>query len=263
MTAMLDDLLSTPNDPPATDEAGLRRQVCAVGRLMYHNGLIDAASGNITALLDDERVLATPSGLAKGFLRPEHLIIVDRQGQRVDETPATAHLKPTSELRMHLECYAQRPDVRGVVHAHPPTAIALTVAGYDFARAIIPEAVVVLGIIPVTPYAHPASAENQIAIRDLIGQHDAILLSHHGSLTVAGSVWEAYQRLETLEHTARILLLAEQAGGAREIAPHNVAKLLAMRDRLGLARPGDAARFAPLLAGSARDEKLATGQSLP
>lgn len=231
------------------DEAALREQICQIGRLMYQNKLIDGAAGNISARLDDRRVLATPSGLAKGFMSPEQLIVVDYDGNRVDESPANAHLKPTSELLMHLECYKRRPDVNGVVHAHPPTAVALTVAGYNFQRCIIPEAVIILGLIPVTPYANPASPEDRDVVRDLILSHDAIMLSHHGSLTVAKTVWEAYMHLETLEHTAKILFMAEQLGGARDLDPAAVAKLLVHRERLGFMREGDEERFAPLLAG--------------
>lgn len=211
---------------------------------MYANAYIDGASGNISARLGPDRVLATPSGLAKGFMKPEQLIVVNIAGQRVDQpNPANANLRPTSELVMHLECYKQRPDVNRVVHAHPPTAVALTVAGYDFQRCIIPEAVMILGLVPTTPYATPASLEDRDVINDLIREHDAIMLSHHGSLTVATTVWDAYMRLETLEHTAKILYMAEQMGGARVILPHQVEKLVEARRRLGLERPGDVERI--------------------
>lgn len=233
---------------PVYDEAALRQQICKIGRLMYQNHLIDGTGGNISAKLPDGTVLATPSGLAKGFMEPDQLIVVDMDGRRVGPaTPANADLQPTSELLMHLECYRQRPDVWGAVHAHPPTAVALTITGYNFARAIIPEVVILLGIVPVTPYANPASAEDRDVIRDLIGQHDAILLAHHGSLTVGKSVWDAYMLLEVLEHTARILYMAEQLGGARDIPPEQVRKLLITRQHLGLSRAGDEDRFRRLI----------------
>lgn len=226
------------------NERELREQICRIGQLMYMNGYIDGASGNISARLDNGRVLATPSGLAKGFMLPDHLIVVNMRGERIDApTDLNAELRPTSELAMHLECYKQRPDVNGVVHAHPPTSVALTIAGYDFRRCVVPEAVVLLGMVPTTPYATPASVENRDAIRELIKFHDAIMLAHHGSLTVADTVWDAYMRLETLEHTAKILFMAEQMGGARNIAPHQVEKLIAVRRQLGLERPGDQERF--------------------
>jgi L-fuculose-phosphate aldolase len=227
-------------------EKELREQICLIGQLMHRQGYIDGASGNISARLDSRCILATPSGLAKGFMTPDQLIIVDMDGERIDEpTPTNAHLRPTSELLMHLECYKQRPDVQGVVHAHPPTAVALTIAGYDFQKCLIPEVVVILGIVPTAPYSTPASAENRDAISQLVTQHDAILLAYHGSLTVAKTVWDAYLRLESLEHAAKILYMVEQLGGHKSpIEPHQVEKLIAMREKLGLARPGDAERFA-------------------
>jgi L-fuculose-phosphate aldolase len=212
---------------------------------MHRNQYIDGASGNISVRLASDRILATPSGLAKGFMTPDQLIVVDMNGERVGAvTSANQHLRPTSELLMHLECYKQRPDVQGVVHAHPPTAIALTIAGYDFGQCLIPEMVVILGIIPTTPYATPSSIENRDAISRLIREHDAIMLAFHGSLTVAGNVWDAYMRLESLEHAAKILYMVQQMGGPqRVIEPEQVEKLIAIREKLGLARSGDAERF--------------------
>jgi L-fuculose-phosphate aldolase len=226
-------------------EQDLREQICLIGQLMHRNQYIDGAAGNITARMADGRVLATPSGLAKGFMKPDQLIVVDLDGSRVDEpTDANRHLAPTSEITMHLECYRQRDDVGGVVHAHPQTAVALTLVGYDFQKCIIPEAIILLGLVPTTPYATPAGTENRDAIASYIRQFDAIMLAHHGSLTVAGTVWDAYMRLETLEHTAKILYMAEQLGGPRELPAHQVEKLLKIRAKLGLVREGDAERFA-------------------
>ncbi len=227
------------------DEQTLREQVCLIGQLMHRHGLIDGASGNISARLGAGRYLVTPSGIAKGFMTPEQLVVVNDAGERVDSpTPQNAHLRPTSEITMHLECFRQRPDVQGVVHAHPPLAVALTLVGYDFQQCIIPEAVMMLGLVPTAPYSTPGSAENRDAIRGLIANHDAILLAHHGSLTVAESVWEAYLRLESLEHCARILHAALQVGMPRLLHAEQVEKLLHTRERLGLLRPGDRQLFA-------------------
>lgn len=225
-------------------EQELREHICFVGRLMYQNHLINGNSGNISARLGEDRILATPSGLAKGFMQPDQLIIVNLAGERIDEpTEANRALHPTSEVLMHLECYRQRPDVNGVVHAHPPTAVALTLIGYDFQRPVIPEALVLLGMIPTTPYATPGGPEDRDVIKQLIREHDAIMLVHHGSLTVAPSVWDAYMLLETLEHTSKILFMAEQLGGARMIPTDKIGKLLDMRVQLGFNRPGDEERF--------------------
>jgi L-fuculose-phosphate aldolase len=240
-----DDLETSCRLSDSMDERQLREQICLIGELMHRNQYIDGASGNISARLSGDRILATPSGLAKGFMTPEQLIIVNMDGERIGPTTAeNAHLRPTSELLMHLESYKQRPDVQGVVHAHPATAIAMTIAGYDFGQCLIPEMVVTLGIIPTTPYATPSSIENRDAISKLIREHDALMLAYHGSLTVATNVWDAYLRLESLEHAAKILFMVQQLGGAKSaIEPQQVEKLIEIRKKLGLSRPGDEERF--------------------
>jgi L-fuculose-phosphate aldolase len=229
----------------AVTETDLRQQICLIGQLMHRNQYIDGAAGNITARLAPDRILATPSGLAKGFMTPDQLIVVNMLGERVDlPTPANEHLRPTSELVMHLECYRQRDDVAGVVHAHPATAVALSIAGYDFGQILIPEMVISLGIIPTIPYASASGPENRNLIAATVRQHDAILLAYHGSLTVGKHVWDAYLRLESLEHTAKILYMVHGLGGAKDrLTPNQIENLLAVREKLGLIRPGDYERF--------------------
>ena len=227
-------------------EADLRALICRIGALMHQKGTIDGTAGNISARLDDGGILLTPSGLATGFLQPEQLIIVDLDGRRIDDpAAANAGLRPTSESAMHLECYRQRHDVNGVVHAHPPTAIALTLAGVDLGQCLIPEMVVLLGLVPTAPYSTPSSEENRIAITSLIREHDAIMLSNHGSLTVAKSLWDAYLLLESLEHGATIIHRALQISQKlNAIPPEQVGKLVDYREQFGLLRPGDRDRFA-------------------
>ena len=227
-------------------EGELRELICRVGRLMYQQGYVDGTGGNISARLCEDRVLVSPSGLATGFLAPEQLIIVNLAGRRVDEpSAANAALRPTSESSMHLECYRQRDDVMGVVHAHPPTAVALTLIGFDFQQCLIPEMVVLLGMMPTAPYSTPSSRENRDAIMHLIQRHDAIMLSNHGSLTAAKSLWEAYLMLESLEHNAGIIHRALQLSGELKAIPsHQIEKLVDYREQFGLLRPGDRERFA-------------------
>ncbi len=229
-------------NPAAID--ALRQEIVLIGRLMHQFELVDGTAGNISARLDEKHILTTPSGLPKGFLKPEQLIIVDLDGNLAGEqAPAAAGLRPTSELLMHLEAYRRRPDVNGVVHAHPIHCIALSIAGISLAECVIPEAVVVLGLVATTPYATPASAENQAAIADVILQHDAIVLEYHGSLTVGRDVWDAYLKLEVLEHTAKILSTTRLLGEMRPLPPEQVEKLLTARRDLGLARPGEEQEF--------------------
>jgi L-fuculose-phosphate aldolase len=222
------------------DDGALRAEIVRIGRLMHARDLVDGTSGNISARLGPDRVLTTPSGLAKGFLEPQQLIVVNMRGEMVQAAPG---LRPTSELLMHLEAYRRRPDVNGVVHAHPITAVALSIAGISLAECVVPEAVVVLGLVPTTPYANPASEENQRAIADVIVSHDALVLQYHGTLTVGSDVNEAYLRLETLEHTAKIVALTKLLGGGPALPPEQVTKLLDARQSLGFARPNDAQEF--------------------
>ena len=225
---------------PTKSEDALRAEIVRAGQWMHAHEYVDGTSGNISARLDADHLLATPSGLAKEFLEPDQLIIVNTRGELVSGAPG---LTPTSELLMHLEAYRRRPDVGAVVHAHPVTSVALSIAGISLAECVIPEAVVVLGLVPTIPYATPASAENQRAISEVIVGHDAIILQYHGTLTVGRDVMEAYLRLETLEHTAKIIALAKTLGGAPPLPPEQVVKLIEARKSGGFARPGDEEAF--------------------
>lgn len=222
----------------------LRNEIVRVGRLMYEKGFIAASDGNISARLDDRRLLITPSGLHKGLMEPDQLLIVDNDGRRIGpSTAANRQLKATSELPMHLEAYRQRPDIRAVVHAHPPITVALSIAGVSLADCLLPEVIVFLGIIPTTAYATPSSEENVRAIRQLIANHDALVLQRHGSLTVGDSPMQAFMRLETVEQNSRIAFMLQQLGASHPLPAEEVEKLLRQRREMGLSRPGEAAEF--------------------
>jgi L-fuculose-phosphate aldolase len=210
----------------ASEEAGLRRQIVAISSRMYARNYIHGRAGNITARISKQEVLATPAGVKKADLTPNELVVVDLEGQLRQGLPG---LKPTSELPMHLEVYRQRADVFAVIHAHPIHCIALSLAGLSLEDPYIAEALVLLGPVPTTPYATPSSTENRDAIAGLIADYDAIILAHHGSLTVGRDLDEAYERLEVLENSAEILILASQLGPPRQIPAGEVDKLLRMR----------------------------------
>src|SRR3989338_3680061 len=224
--------------PPSEDF--LRSEIVRVGRLMHAHEFVDGASGNISARLEADPLLAPPSGLAKGFLEPDQLIVVNMRGELVRGAPG---LKPTSEMLMHLEAYRRRPDINAVIHAHPVTSVALSIAGISLAECVIPEAVVVLGLIPTTPYATPSSQENQQAISEVIVGHDALILQYHGTLTVGRDLMEAYLRLETLEHTAKIIAPSPLLGGGPALPPPQAAQLIQTRREWGFSRPGDEDEF--------------------
>jgi L-fuculose-phosphate aldolase len=146
-------------------------------------------------------------------------------------------------MRMHLEAYRQRPDIGAVAHAHPPTTIALSLAGIDLAQCLIPEVIVTLGLVPTTKYATPSSEENAHAIRELIAGHDAIVLQRHGTLTVGRDPLDAFLKTESIEQMSRIAFMSRLLGASPVLPPAEVAKLVGQREALGLGRAADAEDF--------------------
>jgi L-fuculose-phosphate aldolase len=229
---------------PLINEYQLRQEIVRVGRLMYEKGFISASDGNISARLEPERILITPSGLHKGFLDPDDLLVVDDEGNRTGKSAiVNRRLNPTSELPMHLEVYRLRPDLGAVVHAHPPTTIALSIAGIPLADCLLPEVIVSLGLIPTTNYATPSSAESVRAVREFISNHDALVLQRHGTVTVGQDPMQSFMRLETIEQNARVAYMLAQLGVTNPLSAVEVGKLLKQREELGLTKAGEAAEF--------------------
>ncbi len=204
----------------------LRRQIIAAAQRLAAQGFFPGTSGNLSVRLDEQRVLLTPSGIPKGRLQPEELLIVTLEGEVVQ---GLRGLHPTSETPMHLEVYRRRPDVAAVVHAHPAAAVALTLVGISLEEPVLPEVLLLLGQVPTTAYATPSSAENRTAIAELIRTHDVLLLARHGSLTVGRNIDEAAQRLEVLEHAAHTLIWAHLLGQVTPLPPEALTKLEAVR----------------------------------
>ncbi len=224
----------------ARSEFALREEMVRIGKLMHQKNFVAAGDGNLSARLGPNRLLVTPSGFSKGFLNPEQLLIVDLDGNKAGPNLGAARdLVPSSEIRLHLECYRQRTDVQAVIHAHPPYAIACTLAGLSLAKCVLPEVVLDLGTIPTTPYATPASPEGPEMIRSLIPQYDAIMLARHGSVTVGRDLWEAYMRLERVEHSAQVALTANTVQPPLPLPEDAVRKLVALRGRVWTERGRD------------------------
>lgn len=202
----------------------LRQAIIACGRLCYERRLMTANDGNISVRVDGERVLITASGVSKGRMEAQDLILLDMEGNVLQ---AAAGRKPSSETPMHLEAYRQRPDIRAVIHAHPIFATTLTVAGHDLPLDVLPEVMLTLGEVPTTAYATPASHEDAEVIRDLIRTHNALLLRQHGSLTVGIHLEEALIHLERVEHVAQVYYQALLLGHVERIPPAALQKLTA------------------------------------
>lgn len=211
----------------------LRKEIVEVGREVHARGLVAASDGNISARLGRDRVLITPSGISLGRLRPADMVVIDHSGRKL-----TGDNKQSSEYRLHLAVYAERADVSAIVHAHPPIANGFTFAGQPLEACVVPEVVATLGNIPTTEYATPSTQEGADVIRPWIREHDAVMLQRHGSVTVGKTVRDAYSKLEKLEHTAQVLLVARQLGHVQPLSPDEVAKLAGLRESLGIG-PGE------------------------
>ena len=216
----------------ARDESTIRAQIVEVGRRLYARGYTASNDGNISVKLDDGRLLMTPKSVCKGFMAPDMMCITDLDGKKL-----AGERDPSSEMQMHLEVYRQRPDVRAAVHAHPPIATGFAVAGIPLDRAVLAEVVTTLGSVPIADYATPSTKELPDAVRRYIRAHDGMLLANHGALTVGPDVFAAYFKMETIEHFAKISLVARLLGGERLLSRQEVDRLQGLRGMYGIAAP--------------------------
>jgi L-fuculose-phosphate aldolase len=198
-------------------ESELRESIVEVGRRMVQFGLVVATEGNISARLGPDQLLITPSGVSKGFLQPRDLVVTDLQGNAINGVPS-------SEFRLHVEIYAQRPDCQAVVHAHPPYATAWSMGSAPLPCLSV-ESAAVLGEVALVPFAMPGTDEVAETIRPLMARHRTFLLSHHGAVALGKSPIDALFRMETLERTAQIATICEHLGGAQPM-PISVEHLL-------------------------------------
>lgn len=210
------------------DEAEIRETICEIGRRLYRFGHVVANDGNISFRLDAENLLTTPTGVCKADMRPEQMVVVDPQGT------VKGLGRPSSELPMHLFIYQQRPEIRAVVHAHPIYATAFATAGISLDRCVLAEIVATLGSIPVAPYGTPSTAELPESLRPFLQRHEAILLANHGAVTLGRDLWDAYFKLERVEHYARVVFVARQLGGEKALPKSEVQKLFDLRSTYGL-----------------------------
>lgn len=215
-----------------TREASLRADIVEVCRRLYNRGYVPATDGNVSVRLDDNRLLATPKGAAKGFLTPEMLVITDMSGRKIEGAR-----DPSSEILMHVAVYADRPDVQAVVHAHPPLATGFAVAGIPLDRAVLAEVVTTLGSIPIADYGTPSTAELPATVKRYIKAHDGLLLANHGALTAGKDLYAALYKMETIEHFAHISLTARILGRERVLSREEVVRLQALRGNYGIASP--------------------------
>jgi len=191
---------------PGREEA-LRRELVRYGRWLYRLGYTPATAGNLSVRLDEQTLLVTPTGASKHQLRRSDMVLVDLDGHRLE---GARHA--TSELGMHLAFYRQRDDVQAVIHAHPPIATAFACAGHALDELLSQEAAMILGPVPLAPYATTGTDEVAGSLRPFIPAYDAVLLANHGAVVCGTSLFDAFCKMETLEHVAQIRLATWQLG---------------------------------------------------
>lgn len=205
------------------DERTLREEICEIGRRMYARRMVAANDGNLSVRLSKKEILCTPTGVSKGFMKPEQLCKIDLSGKVLE---AAEGFGPSSEVKMHLRVYQKRPDIMAVVHAHPIFATSFAVMGRALESPIMPEVIVNFGKVPLAPYGTPSTSEIPDSIEPYLTDYEAILLESHGALTWAKDLTAAYMKMESVEFYAELLYRTTQLGGPRELSEEKIGRLL-------------------------------------
>ena len=213
------------------NEYEIKKQICEIGKRIYDRGMVAANDGNISVKLNDNEFLCTPTGVSKGFMTPEYICKVDANGKVIQANPG---FKPSSEIKMHMRVYKERPDVKSVVHAHPMYATAFAIAGIPLTQPIMPEAVIALGCVPIAEYGTPSTEEIPDAVSKHLQYFDAVLLENHGALAYSDSLLAAYHKMELVEFYAQLLFLSRQLGGPKELSDAQVKRLYEIRRQFGM-----------------------------
>lgn len=213
------------------NEMEIKQQICDIGKRIYNRGMVAANDGNISVKIGENEFLCTPTGVSKGFMTPEYICKVDINGNVLEANPG---FRPSSEIKMHLRVYRERPDVNAVVHAHPMYATAFAIVGMPLAAPIMPEAVISLGCVPVAKYGTPSTMEIPDAVAPYLAHFDAVLLENHGALSFSDTLLNAYHKMESLEFYAQLLYLSRQIGKPQEFTPAQVERLYEIRRAFGM-----------------------------
>ena len=207
----------------------IKKEICEVGLKLWQKGFVAANDGNISVKISDNEYYCTPTGVSKASLTPDMIIKVDKDGNKLE-----GKLNPSSEIKMHMRVYRERPDVTAVVHAHPPVATAFTVADIDLDQYVLPEAVLTIGAVPTCDYGTPSTMEIPDSLDPYIQDHDAFLLRNHGALTVGCNLTKAFFVMEEVEFNAVICKHAMDLGAVHEISRDQLAKLMELRKKMNL-----------------------------
>jgi L-fuculose-phosphate aldolase len=211
-----------------------KEMICEIGRRVYNRNYVAANDGNISVKVSPNEIWTTPTGVSKGYMTADMMVKMDLSGKVI-----SGNLKPSSEVKMHLRVYNENPEVNAVVHAHPPVATSFAIAGISLDKPVLPEAIVLLGNVPVAPYALPGTQEVPDSIAPYCKTHNAVLLANHGALTWGRDLMEAYFRMESLEHYATILMYSNNIlKKANELNRSQIADLIQVRESVGIKAGG-------------------------
>jgi L-fuculose-phosphate aldolase len=208
------------------NEAGYRREIVSLGKMLHDRGYVAAMDGNLSVRLKKGRILATPTAMSKGMMKPSDMVIVDMEGRRL-----AGRRDVSSEIAMHVLIYQLRPDIQAVVHAHPPTATGFAAAGMALNKPLVCEVVIGLGAIPLAKYGTPGTPELGKSLEPLIPDYDAILMSNHGVVAYGTDLQQAYMKMETVEHFAQIALVTHLLGRQQPLNSQELEKLMVARGK--------------------------------
>ena len=231
------------------NEYEIKKEMCEIGKRVYGRGMVAANDGNFSVKLNDNEFLCTPTGVSKGFMTPEYICKVDAEGNVLQ---ANKGFRPSSEIKMHMRVYKERPDVNSVVHAHPLYATTFAICGKALTEAIMPEAVIALGFVPVAEYGTPSTMEIPDAVSKWLQQVDAVLLENHGALAYSDTLLNAYHKMESLEFYARLLYQSKMLGTPQEFTQEQMDKLYTIRRNMGLPGKHPATNDMPKVAAAAK-----------
>ncbi len=211
---------------PSVSEENFRTEITRFCHLVYEKGYVASTDGNVSVRLPDGHIMCTPTICNKGFVKPEDMVIIDTKGERV-----RGERKASSEIAMHLLIYEMRPDTHAVVHAHPPCATAYAAAGIPLNKALISEVVLALGCIPLAEYGTPGTPELTKQLRPFVQSYDALLMANHGVVTYGANLEDAFNRMDTVEHFAKISICTKILGRERLLSSEDVEKLWVQRQK--------------------------------
>jgi len=234
-------------------ERQLRREIIFFGKMLHDRGYVAAMDGNLSVRLDEDRILATPTAMCKGMMRPSDLVIVDMEGRCLAGRRCVS-----SEIGMHLLIYKKRRDITAVVHAHPTTATGFAAAGMALTQPLVSEVVVGLGSIPLARYGTPGTPELWEALEPFVPEYDAILMSNHGVVTYGEDLHQAYMKMETVEHFAQIALVTHVLGRQEPLAGQDLEKLILARSKYQGSR--SSARLPVAVSYASLDENQLVGR---